>query len=208
VDEITKILDSSQVLFRKYGIRSVTMNDIARSLGMSKKTLYIHIENKRDLVSKMMKRHIQEDQQMCLAIQKGAINALDELIKVSLYVQGQVKDINPALLFDLQKYHRPVWEMLDKFHRNDIAIMVEDNLRRGVAEGLYRKDLHVALISKIYVGLMPIVSDVELFPTDKFPTHILHKEFVKYHICGIVSEKGKTLLSNLLNSLDPGHEIH
>jgi AcrR family transcriptional regulator len=208
VDEITKILDTSQDLFRKYGIRSVTMNDIASSLGMSKKTLYVHIDNKRDLVSKMMKRHIQEDQQMCLTIQKGAVNALDELIKVSLYVQDQVKDINPALIFDLQKYHRPVWEMLDKFHQNDIAIMVEDNLRRGVIEGLYREDLHVALTSKLYVGLMSIVSDVELFPANKFPTHILHKEFVKYHICGIVSEKGKALLSNLLESLDPDHEIH
>ena len=208
MDEITKILDTSHDLFRKYGIRSVTMNDIAQSLGMSKKTLYVHIENKRDLVSKMMQRYIQEDQKMCLEIQKGAVNALDELIKVSIYVQGQVKDINPALIFDLQKYHRPVWEMLDKFHRNDIAKMVEDNLRRGVSEGLYRKDLFVELISKLYVGLMPIVSDLDLFPTDKFPTHVLHKEFVKYHICGIVSESGKSLLSNLLNSLDPGHEIH
>jgi TetR/AcrR family transcriptional regulator, cholesterol catabolism regulator len=208
VEELTKILDASQVLFRKYGIRSVTMTDIARSLGISKKTLYVHIENKHDLVSKMMKRHILEDQMMCLAIQQESGNALEELLKVSLYVQGQVKDINPSLLFDLQKYHRPVWEMLDAFHRKDIALMVEDNLRRGVSEGLYRKDLHVALISRLYVGLMPIVSDVELFPMNKFPTHILHKEFVKYHICGIVSEKGRGLLPPLLDSLDPGGEIH
>jgi len=208
VDETNKILEASDILFRKYGIRSVTMTDIARQLGISKKTLYLHIENKRDLVTKMMQRYIAQEQKMCLQIKEDAENALDELIKISLYVQIQVKDINPSLLFDLQKYHRPVWELLDQYHKKDIAFLVESNLRRGVTEGLYRQDLFVELIAKIYVGLTPILSDLDLFPADKFPTHILHKEFVKYHISGIVSEKGKKLLTSMLENLDPEREIH
>lgn len=208
MDELDKILNASDNLFRKYGIRSVTMMDIARNLGMSKKTLYVHIENKHDLVHKIMRRHISENQEMCLRIQGAAENALDELLKVSLYVQQQMKSINSALLFDLQKYHRSAWEMLDEFHRKDIVLMTQDNLKRGVKEGLYRKDLNAALISRIYVGLMPIMSDVELFPTDKFPTHVLHKEFIKYHIYGIVSDQGEKLLNVMLESLDPEGDIH
>lgn len=208
MDELTKILEASDALFRKYGVRSVTMADIAQNLGMSKKTLYLYIENKHDLVSKMMKRYIQNEQEMCLLIQNSAENALDELLKVSLYVQRQVKEINASLLFDLQKYHRPIWEMLDKFHRKDIVLMVEDNLRRGVKEGLYRADLQVPLISRIYTGLMPIMSDIDLFPIDIFPAHVLHKEFIKYHIHGIVSDKGRTLLREMLDNIDPLGDIH
>lgn len=206
MDEITKILNASDALFRKYGIRSVTMADIARSLGMSKKTLYLYIENKHDLVSKMMKRHIAEDKEMCTMIQKEAKNALDELLKVSLYVQKQVKEINPSLIFDLQKYHRPVWELMDEFHSKYIVYMVEDNLKKGVAEGLYRKNLQVELVSRLYVGLFPVVSNSELFPANKFPTHILYKEFMRYHIHGIVSEKGRKLLKGMLDALDPTGE--
>lgn len=208
MDEINKILVASDILFRKYGIRSVTMNDIAQHLGISKKTLYLHIENKRDLVTKMMERYIATEINIFLEIKNAAENALDELIKFSLYAQNQVKNINPSLLFDLQKYHRPVWEMLDKYHKKDIAFLVEKNLERGVEEGLYRHDLFVGLIAKIYVGLLPILSDLDLFPADQFPTHVLHKEFVKYHISGIVSDKGKKLLTSMLDNLDPEREIH
>ncbi len=208
MDELTKILNASEALFRKYGIRSVTMTEIARSLGMSKKTLYLYIENKHDLVEKMMKRHILQNQETCIVIQAEAIDALDELLKVSLYVQQQIKDINPSLLFDLQKYYRPIWELMDAFHRKYIMQMVEDNLKRGVKEGLYREDLNAPLIARLYVNLMPIMSDAEMFPTDKFPTHILHKEFIKYHISGIVSENGRKLLKEMLSSLDPKGDIH
>ncbi|BDS14795.1 TetR/AcrR family transcriptional regulator [Aureispira anguillae] len=208
VDELTKILDASEILFRKYGIRSVTMADIARDLGMSKKTLYLYIENKHDLVSKVMKRHIIQDQDMCCRIQKESENALDELLKVSLYVQQQVKEINPSLIFDLQKYHRPIWEMMDNFHRKDIVHMVENNLRGGVEEGVYRDNLNVELVSRLYVSLMLTLSDNELFPVTQFPTHVLHKEFIRYHICGIVSDKGRIQLREMLDSLDPTGEIY
>ena len=87
LDELTKILEASEGLFRKYGVRSVTMADIARDLGMSKKTLYVHVENKRDLVQQIVQRHVQEDKKECLAIVNDAKNALEALLKMSVYAQ-------------------------------------------------------------------------------------------------------------------------
>ncbi|MFT5647205.1 MAG: AcrR family transcriptional regulator [Aureispira sp.] len=208
MDEITKILDASESLFRKYGIRSVTMTDIAKELGMSKKTLYVHIVNKQDLVSKVMKRYIIQDKKMCLLIEKEAKNALDALLKFSLYTQQQVNDMNPSILFDLQKYHRPVWEMLDDFNCKEVLTMVENNLNKGVKEGLYRDNLDVSLVSRLHISLMPILSNEELFPANDFPTHQLHREFMRYHIHGIVSDKGRKLLKTMLDSLDPKGEIY
>ena len=84
-------------------------------------------------------RYIIRDQEMCVLIEKEAKNALDALLKFSLYTQQQVDDINPSILFDLQKYHRPVWQMLDDFNRKEILMMVETNLNKGVKEGLYQR---------------------------------------------------------------------
>jgi len=207
LDEISKILETAEVMFRKYGIRSVTMSDIARKLGVSKKTLYRHIENKHDLVSKIMERYIEQERSMCMQIAKEATNALEELVKVSIYVQHQVQDINPSLIYDLQKYHRPIWELIDNFHQDFIVVMAESNLERGVKEGLYRKDLHIKLIAKLYVSLIPVISDDERFPLKVYPTHVVHKEFIKYHINGIVSEKGRSMLVQILEEQDIKREI-
>lgn len=198
LEEITKILDAAETLFKKYGIRSVTMADIARELGISKKTLYLHIDNKQDLVMKIMQRDIEKDQATCQQIIEKATNALDELLQISVYVQQQIQDINPSLIYDLQKYHRPVWKLMDNFHQEYILTTTENNLKKGVEEGLYREDLNIKVMSKIYVSLMPIVCDDQIFPMKVYSTSQIHKEFIKYHIHGIVSEKGRKMLKKLL----------
>lgn len=208
MDELTKILEVSGDLFRKYGIRSVTMADIARHLGISKKTLYIHIENKRDLVQKILHYHIEDDKKECILIIDSASNALEALLKMSVHAQQRMNDINPSLLFDLKKYHRPVWEMLDHFHRKEMLDMVVENLREGIKEGLYRADLNLELTARIHVSLMLILVDEEFFPIDRFPPSMRHSEFTKYHINAIVSEKGRALLQELGDHLDPSNQIH
>lgn len=208
LDELTKILEAAEGLFLKYGVRSVTMADIARDLGMSKKTLYVHVENKRDLVQQILQKHIQEDKRQCLSIVKSAENALEALLKMSVYAQKHMNDINPSLLFDLKKYHRPVWELLDNFHRKEMLQMVINNLQEGVEEGLYRADLNVELIARIHVSLMLILSDVDFFPMEQFPLSVRHAEFTKYHIHAIVSDKGRVLLQELGDHIDPSKDIH
>lgn len=203
VDELAKILEAAYSLFKRYGIRSVTMSDIAKTLGISKKTLYVHIENKRDLIDKIMTAAIQEERANCLNIQEVSSNALEELLKMSLYVQKDIININPSLIFDLQKYHYPVWERMNHFHMEEMVNMIEDNLARGVKEGVYRSDVELGLISRLFVGLGNLITNLELFPPDQFSTQTIYKKLIKYHIHGIVSEQGRQLLPELLASVDP-----
>jgi len=197
-EELKKILDTAEVLFRKYGIRSVTMADIARELGMSKKTLYVHIENKNDLINKALERHIIEEKEQCFSIIANAEDALEELLNMSLYVQQMIQEMNPSLLFDLKKYHRPIWEKFEGHEKEFVFGCVKNNLERGVKEGLYRANLDVNIVSRIYIGSLPMFSDDELFPFKQFPRPELHKEFVRYHINGIVSEQGRKLLDSYI----------
>lgn len=197
-NELLKILDTSEALFKKYGIRSVTMTDISQKLGVSKKTLYKYIENKHDLISKMMQRYIKQEQEACCQIMEEAKNALDQMLKINLYVQQQIKEVNPSMLYDLQKYHHPIWKMLEQFHQNYILGVVQQNLQQGVAEGIYRADLNTEIVAKFHVSMMPVISDSERFPHQAFATKDVHQEFIRYHFNGIISEKGRTTLKNLI----------
>ncbi len=184
------------------------MTDIARDLGMSKKTLYVYVENKQDLVEQIVRRHIQEDKATCFKIIDASENALEALLKMSLYAQKHMNDINPSLLYDLKKYHRPVWELLDNFQRREVLEMIEDNLKKGVEQGLFRADINVPVTARIHVSIMLILTDTDFFPIDKFSPSLLHSELNKYHINAVVSEKGGALLQELGDHLDPSKEVH
>ena len=197
-NELIKILDTSETLFKKYGLRSVTMTDLSQKLGVSKKTLYKYIENKHDLISKMMKRYIRQEQEACAQIMRDAKNALDQMLQISIYIQQQIKEVNPSMLYDLQKYHRPIWEMLEQFHQEYILGIAQQNLKRGVDEGIYRDDINIEIVARFHVSMIPIISDNDRFPLRVFATKDVHQEFIKYHINGIISEKGRTTLKNLI----------
>lgn len=206
MDELQKILETAEVLFRKYGIRSVTMSDIARQLGISKKTLYVHIENKNDLINKIMAAYIGMETEMCNIACDNAKDALDEMIEISLQVQQNIQNMNPSLIFDLRKYHYPIWEQFELFRTHFILDMMRNNLDRGQKEGLYRSELKPDIVSRLYIGTVQLFTDDEMFPADAYPRDVLHKEMVMYHLNGIVSEQGKSLLNTYIQRLN-NHSI-
>jgi AcrR family transcriptional regulator len=201
LEELAKILDAAELLFRKYGIRSVTMSDIAAHLGMSKKTLYLYIENKNELVEKILKKYIENEKLMCNQAADTAEDALQEMFSISIQVQRNIENMNPSLLFDLRKYHFEVWQLFEQHRKEFILSIMKNNLKRGIEEDIYRKDMDTEIISRIHIGTINIFSDDELLPPDQFPRPLLHKEFVLYHLYGIVSEKGRELMSDYLKLL-------
>lgn len=195
LEELTKILETAEGLFRKYGVRSVTMSDIAKELGMSKKTLYLYIKNKEDLISKSLQEHIKRDKEQMQAIIEASKNALHEMVSMNNHVQQLIQDMNPSLLFDLKKYHRNVWEDFERFHQEFIYSCIKNNLERGIEEGLYRANINSDILSKIYIASIPAFADELLFPPNEYNQAHIHETFVDYHLHGIVSEQGKTLLA-------------
>ena len=201
MEELSTILDAAEELFKRYGTRSVTMNDVAKSLGISKKTLYQQIENKDDLVLKIAHRHTQrETGYICKKIEL-AENALAEMLQIVLHVQQTIETINPALLFDLQRFHRTAWKHFEAHQKDFIVTTIKANLLRGMAEGLYRANLRVDFISKIYIASIPIFNDHDFFPLDDFPRAELHFEWINYHVHGIVSPQGLVIWEDYLQNI-------
>ncbi len=199
--ELEKTLEAAELLFRKYGIRSVTMSDIASQLGMSKKTLYQYIENKNELVEKILKKYIENEKLMCNQAAETADDALQEMFSISIQVQRNIENMNPSLLFDLRKYHFEVWQLFEQHRKDFILSIMKNNLKRGIEEAIYRADMDIEIISRIHIGTINIFSDDELLPPDQFPRPTVHKQFVLYHLYGIVSEKGRQLMSDYLKLL-------
>ena len=199
LSEEIKILERCVRLFMRYGVKSVTMDDIARELGMSKKTLYQYFSNKNDLVNKVARLHFEAENEAIHTICTTSANAIDELLNISRWVSTQMKGINPPLMLDLQKYHPDAWAVFQSHKNSDVYQCMLQNIHRGMEEGLYRRDINPEIIARLYIGKMELVVDTELFPPGEFSFQHIHHEFIHYHIRGIASERGLAYLEQIQN---------
>lgn len=193
MDVKTQILEKAEDLFLRYGLKSVTMDDIARKLGMSKKTLYQYVKNKTDLVSKIMLAHIEAEKAMMEEVKTNSGDAIEEMLKVGRYAVQQLRKLSPTLVYDLQKYYQNIWLLLQKLHRGHGQQMIQENIERGKLQGVYREDVNAEILAKMYVMSSFSLADEDIFPLKDFNKEKLFIEFIKYHIHGIASEKGLVL---------------
>jgi len=186
-----QILQEVGDLFMRYGIKSVTMDDVAKSLKMSKKTLYQHVSDKQDLVKKVMSGYCELDKLAVHSIiEMHGDNAIDEILAITKYVTTQIKNIHPSIHYDLEKYYPEAWAEMNAFKVDFIYQHIAGNLERGIDQGLYRPNVNVAIIAKLYVTKLDIVFDPAVFPTREFQFVDVYMEMMRYHVRGVASEKG------------------
>jgi AcrR family transcriptional regulator len=205
MNQLNNIINKSSELFLRYGLKNLTMDEIARQLGMSKKTIYLYVANKSDLVQKVMQAHLDKEDIFIKEVQKNSKNALEENIRMMTFMCEDLQGFNAVVFFELQKYY-PVSYALFNEHREKVALRrILNNLKTGIKEGLYRKDLDVEIVSRIFISALDILIDQQRFPSKKYNFLVLYKEFVNYHLGGILTQKGQTFLeqSKLLKSLMP-----
>lgn len=196
------LLQKSGELFKKYGVKSYTMDDIAKELGISKKTIYRFVENKAELVKLTMQNYLDMERQQLEAILKTSKNSVDEMIQMVSYFFNQVREFNPSAINDLEKYYPETWEIYNEYRFDFILGMITKNLESGVQQGLYRNDLNADIIAKVYIASVDVLINQQLFPSKKYVFIDTYKEYLKYHLRGIVSDKGLKYLEqdNLFKS--------
>lgn len=181
-------------LFLRYGIKSITMDDVARELGISKKTLYQFVENKEDLVARVMDRHISEQCSMDEEIHRKATDAVDEMFKVIAQVVSDMQRMKPNVIYELQKYHREVWERIQQFQWDYLYKVTLANIEWGRRDGLYRTDFDETIAARFYIYGSFAIFDERLFPKPQYPFDTLFKEYILNYLHGIASDKGRELL--------------
>jgi TetR/AcrR family transcriptional regulator, cholesterol catabolism regulator len=189
-----RIREKATELFIRYGIRSVSMDDIAAQLGMSKKTIYQSYADKDELVDAVVELDIQEMQGECLQCQRSAANAVEEIFLTIEMIQEQFRNMNPMLLYDLQKFH---FNSYQKFmvHKNRFLLeIIRANLEKGIAEGFYRPDLHIDVLSKFRLESLMIPFNMELFPPAKYNLADVTYIIIEHFLFGLATEKGYELI--------------
>lgn len=188
------LVEKAGDLFKRYGVKSLTMDDVARELGMSKKTIYQFVENKSQLVQLSMENYLNRERTELEEILKESKNSVDEMIGMITYFINQVQDFNPSIVNDLEKYYPETWNIFNEYRFNFMLKCIGDNLKNGIRQGYYRNNLNADIISKIYIGCVDVLFNQDFFPSKKYVFADIYKEYLNYHLRGIVTPKGMKYL--------------
>ena len=186
-----KIVAGAAELFMRFGVRSVTMDEVARELGMSKKTLYQSFSNKDELVVEVSKLHIQMEREQFEEVEKSASDAIDELYRITSCLRKMMQGLNPSLLFDLQKYHPDAWQMFLNFKHDFIKTAVARNVKNGIDEGNYRKEINPEVMARMRMEQVQAVFDPKVFPSQEFDLVEVQLQVLDHFIHGLLSDQGK-----------------
>ena len=195
MDVKDRIVQGSLKQFMQYGFRNVSMDDIASNLGMSKKTLYQHFTEKEELVAAALEFDIENNQKDCVRSTNTSNNAIAEVYDIIRVVAEQLRDMNPMVLFEMQKFHPKAFKRFQQHKDEFILKMIHQNLLRGIAEGLYREDINIEVLAKFRLESMMLIFNPEIFPFSKsYPLMDLMMIIGEHFLFGISSNKGYKLI--------------
>lgn len=189
-ERYAKIIKDSRNLFLKYGYKSVTMDDVARELGVSKKTLYQYVSNKAELIEKTLEYDV--FQMGCWVNEVGTsdINAIDHLLLVSRRVNKNFNEFSPSLIFDLQKYYPELFKLHIEEKKQIVYQNIKTNIQKGIDQGVYRDDLDIDLVAGLYVQKMIAMHNNELNLMENLTFEKIFEVMFENHIRGIANQEG------------------
>jgi AcrR family transcriptional regulator len=189
-----KIIEASHDLFMRFSIKSITMDDLARHLSISKKTIYQFFKDKNDLVLQVTRAHLEEEKREIQTIKENTSNAIETLIEESMCLRRNITDMNPSLLFDLRKYHHQAWSLYLEYKENVYIRSLVETLETGVAEGLFRKEIDPEILAVLRVEQIQMSLENLIYNRTRFAFQEVQIQLFNHFLNGLVSDKGRKLL--------------
>ena len=187
-------------MYNRYGIKSVTMDDVASMLGMSKKTLYQFVIDKKDLVGKVIEMVIEQKDCQQNEVYSKSLNAIEEIFELANLMNDHVKSYNPTLEFDLKKYYPTLHQKVSQVRRAKMYNSVSANLKKGIKNGIYRDEIDVDIIAKIFVSRVELSFEDTLFQPEEITSSRVFNEMMTYHLHGICNTEGLKILHEKLHT--------
>ena len=201
-----KIVIKSTELFLNLGFKSVTMDDIATEMGISKKTIYVYYKNKTELVEAVT-FHLFDT--ICVgidAIFEKYTNPIEELYDIKMYVMHHLKNEKTSPQYQLKKYYTEIHDILRKKQFSKMHESVSLSLKRGIETGVFRPSINIDFISRMYFNGMTGIKDESIFPSSLFQMAELMGDYLEYHLRAIVTEKGMAILTKFIKNQNKSHE--
>lgn len=189
-----RIQEKANDLFRRYGIKSITMDEIASQVGASKKTLYQYFSDKDELVDAVVSNTIRHAQEICDKNRENSKDPVHELIQAMDFIREIFSEMNPAMMYDLERFHPKSYRhFLD--HKNKYLYeVIRSNLIRGIKEELYRPEINIEIITRFRLEGMMLAFNQDIFPSSKFNLAELHGNIIEHFLFGVASLKGYKLI--------------
>nr|WP_294943118.1 TetR/AcrR family transcriptional regulator [uncultured Mucilaginibacter sp.] len=189
-----RIIKGALDLFLQAGIKSVTMDDIARHLGMSKKTIYQFFGDKNELVVALVKDRLKEDERQINEIISSSANVIEEMINMMKCSEDIFSRINPIVFHDMQKYHPDAWQEFQRFKAEVIINKLEELLIKGMNQGFIRADIDVKILATMRVNQVEMGFNTQIFPIAHFNSWKVQVQLLEHFNYGICTLKGHELL--------------
>ncbi len=189
-----RIKKAAHDLVMRYGIRSVSMDDFAASLGMSKKTIYQYYKDKDELVDVIISDIISRNKEICICDREESKDAIHQLFLALDMISVVMESMNPVVMFDMQKYHPECFGKFLKHKDEYLFNVVKQNLLRGITEELYRSDINVDLMARFRVDSLLIPFNPGFTQNLKVALDEAHRELLIQFMYGIASPKGYKLI--------------
>lgn len=194
------IISKSEELFLSLGFKSVTMDDIASAMGISKKTIYAHFANKTELVEVVTFSILDHISEGIDKINTASINPIEELYDIKLFVMNYFRNERVSPQYQLKKYYPQIFERLQIKQFEKMHSCVENSLKMGINTGLFRPDIDINFISRMYFNGMTGIRNISIFPETLFDKNYLFESYLEYHLRAIVTKTGLNLLNNFIKS--------
>lgn len=189
-----RIREKAEELFRVYGIRSVTMDEIANHLGVSKKTIYQSFSDKSGLVDEVTRETLEKSRKNCEYCKKEAKDAVHEIVLTIGTLKEIMDQMNPSVLFDLERGYPGSYKRFLDFMYDYLYDVIVENLQWGKEEGLFREDINESVYAKVRLGTIPIPFNEKMFPKSKYVLFEVKQEIHKMFLYSVVSAKGQKLI--------------
>jgi len=190
IDTGTRIREKAHSLFMQYGFRSVSMDDIANNMGISKKTIYQYYADKDELVEAVIESEFTKNQGICEYDKSNSKNAIHEIFMAMDMMMEMFSSMNPSLIFDMQKYHPKAFVKFHAYKNEYLYNLTLDNIVRGIKEGLYREEINVAILSRFRVETMMMSFNVDFNSKLKNSMAEIEEEIITHFLFGLVNIKG------------------
>ena len=199
MDVKERILLKSHELFNRYGIRSVSMDDIAAQLGMSKKTLYQYYTDKDELVTAVFSEVMERNRVECSLNRDKAENAIHEVFMAFDMVQEMFANMNVSVLYDMEKYHPACYKKYLEYKNGFMYQMIRTNIERGIKEEVYRNDIDIDIMTRYRIYSIMLSFNTEVFPNNRNNVVYIEQNLLEHFLYGLSTMKGQKLIQKYKN---------
>jgi TetR/AcrR family transcriptional regulator, cholesterol catabolism regulator len=197
-----KIKDLTIERIALYGVRGVTMDDIARGAGVSKKTIYQEFGDKEQLIYEIFTETLEKDARALDDMFTNSSGIIDHLVKMSRFIRSKFTHMHPMVLNEIQRYYPRCWQKFEEFKKDHALQGLIVLMERGKEEGLFRSEINSEILATLRLEQITLSFDPTRFPPERFNMVEVQMQLFDSFIFGILTEKGKQVYEEQFNNQD------